>query len=98
MQIRYFLGQIRNYNTKVWNNNEFITRIEKFTKHNMKYIDYFELTIRNPKKLIFIDNTIYEGTIRFNKDNMRVIKHFENDNIENLMNEVSDFISREIKI
>jgi hypothetical protein len=94
MQIRNILSQIRNYSGR----NQFIYTIDNFTKHNIKYIKKFELSIRNPKDLSFIYPTVYESSIIFDKGNMRVIQQFQNDNLEELMNNVSDFISREIKI
>jgi hypothetical protein len=72
--------------------------MENFTKHNIKYIKKIELSVRNPKDLSFIYPTIYEGTIMFDKNNMILIQQFQNDNLEDLMNEVSEFISKEIKI
>jgi hypothetical protein len=94
MQIRNILSQIRNYSGR----SKFIYTIDNFTKHNIKYIKKFELSIRNPKDLSFIYPTVYESSIMFDKGNMRVIQQFQNDNLEELMNDVSDFISREIKI
>jgi len=94
MQTRHILTQFRNYSGR----NQFIYTIDNFTKHNIKYIKKFELSIRNPKDLSFIYPTVYESSIMFDKGNMRVIQQFQNDNLEDLMNEVSDFISREIKI
>jgi hypothetical protein len=94
MQIRHILTQFRNYSGR----NQFIYTIDNFTKHNIKYIKKFELSIRNPKDLSFMYPTVYESSIMFDKGNMRVIQQFQNDNLEKLMNDVSDFISREIKI
>ncbi len=94
MQIKHILTKIRNYTTR----NDFIHNIQNFTKYNIQYITKFELTIRNPSNLSFIYPTVYESSIIFDKGNMRVIQQFQNNNIEDLMNEVSDFINREIKI
>lgn len=93
--LRPNLGHIRQFTT---NRSFFIDTINNFTKHNMKYIKKFDLSIRNPNDLSFIYPAVYEGTIWFDKGNMRIIKEFKNNNIEQLMNEVSEFISKEIKI
>ena len=77
---------------------ENVDSIINFTRHNIKYINRFELTIRNPNKCNFLYPTTYESTIWFEKNNMNIYKNFQNKNFQNLMDEVTDFISKEIKI
>jgi len=88
------LKNIRIYMSQV----EFIDKINNFTRNNLKYIDSFELKITNPKNLNMFDLTIYKGTIWLSKDKMKIYKTFDNNNIEEMFDEISSFISKEIKV
>lgn len=80
------------------NNFHFIETINNFSKHNIKYLDFFEIKIKNPSQLTMFSPTIYEGTIQFSKNNMKIYKTFNNNDIKLLMDDVAKFISSEIKI
>lgn len=85
-------------NKRYISQTKFIDTINNFTKKNIKYIDRFELVINNPKKLNIFNPSVFEGNILFCKDNIRIYKKFQNNNVEKLFDEISQFISNEIKL
>ena len=76
----------------------FIETITTFTKNNLRHIDHIELRITNPKKLGFIYPKIYEATLAFKKNDMSIYQKFQSNDISNLLEEASNFISKEIKV
>jgi hypothetical protein len=76
----------------------FVETINNFSKNNIKYLDSFQIKIKNPKQLNIFNPTIYEGTIWFSKNDMKIYKTFNNNDLKLLMDDVSKFISNEIKI
>lgn len=95
-QIRSFLKiNYRNFVTR----SEFIVKINNFTNQNLKYLDSFELKINNHKNLNIFNTHIYQGVLWFkNESDMTVYKNFRNNNIDELFDEISDFIGNEIKL
>ena len=72
--------------------------ISNFTQYNIKYIDEFVIKIRNPKPNSILYKNVYEVNLWFEKNNIRLIKYFYNNDINDLLEDVSKFISNEIKI
>ena len=64
----------------------------------MSHIDYVNIRINKPEKLNLFHPTVYESTISFKKNNMNIHKKFENNEIEKLFDDMSEFIKNEIKL
>ncbi len=72
-----------------------------FFNHNCKYIDNIEILFYNPNSVranSIMRPTIFEAKITFEKNNFRLYKTFNNNNYDNLIKDMQDFIEKEIKI
>jgi len=76
----------------------FIETIVNFTKNNIKQIDHINIKITNPLKLNIFNPKVYDATLVFKKNDMSVYQNFSNDNFEDLITNINDFVSKEIKV
>jgi hypothetical protein len=72
--------------------------ISNFTQHNIKYMDEFVIKIRKPLPNAIVYKYVYEGNMWFEKNSMKVVKYFYSNDITDLLDDASKFISREVKI
>ena len=93
-----FINRYHNLSKRYIYQIEFTEKIKNFTKHNISFIDNIKIKITNPNKLNIFNNHIYKANIWFIKKDMNIIKDFGNNNIDNLFNDISNFINKEIKL
>jgi hypothetical protein len=97
--IKLFSQNIRhNSYSNNYSQKQFISKINNFINYNFQYIEEFNFKIKKPEKNISECYMIYNATITLKKDTINIQKHFKNNNIEEIFDEISYFISNEIKI
>jgi sRNA-binding carbon storage regulator CsrA len=85
-------------NRKYLTQTQFIGVLNNFTKYNLNHIEYVNIRINKPDNCNIFRPTIYETIISFKKDNMNISKTFENNDIQKLFDDMSEFIRNEVKL
>ncbi len=86
---------------KIFFSHSLIDHINKFNKHNLKYLEDIEIKIINPTKVsefsIFRTH-IFNAKITFMKNNMTVYKHFYKNDLTEMFIDIDKFVKSEIKL
>lgn len=72
-----------------------------FFNHNCQFIDKIEIVFYNPRTVnpnYISRSTLFSSTITFEKNNFRLYKNFNNNNYDDLLKDMENFIETEIKI
>jgi len=78
------------FNSLIINKNNF--------DYNYKYINQINITMNSPNNLSIYRKTLFEANIYISKDNMSIYKNFYSNNLEDLFNQIKNYINNDIKL
>ncbi len=72
-----------------------LDEIKNYTEHNLKHIDFIEFKINNNPSIF---SKKYQVKICLKKDEMNIYKYIDNNKINEIKNEINEFLKNEIKV